>query len=58
MAEWQASRTREEKAAHMKRVHAANPDMTRAGVAAMHERVKWLWANDPGLARSVRWRSA
>jgi len=24
-----------------------HPDMTRNAVAAMHERVKWLWANDP-----------
>ncbi len=23
-----------------------HPDMTRAGTAAMHERIKWLWAND------------
>ena len=47
MKAWQASRTPEQKAAHMKRVHALHPEMTRAGVAAMHERIKWLWANDP-----------
>ncbi|MGI8622648.1 MAG: DNA polymerase III subunit alpha [Solirubrobacteraceae bacterium] len=27
-------------------VHELHPDMTRAGTAAMHERVRWLWAND------------
>ena len=47
MTAWQASRTPEEKAAHLKRVHALHPEMTRAGVAAMHERIKWLWAHDP-----------
>ncbi len=44
---WQAGRTAEEKATHMRRVHALHPDMTRAAVAAMHERIKWLHANDP-----------
>src|SRR5215204_6824654 len=33
MKAWQATRTPEEKAAHMRRVHAAHPEMTRAGVA-------------------------
>ncbi len=33
--------------AHMKNMHALHPDLTRNAVAAMHERVKWLWANDP-----------
>jgi DNA-directed DNA polymerase III PolC len=47
MAAWQASRTPEQKAAHLRRVHAMHPEMTRAGVAAMHERIKWLHANDP-----------
>ena len=32
-----------------------HPDLTRTGVAAMHERVKWLWANDPEW-RASRWR--
>jgi len=40
-------RPHEEKAAHMRLMHELHPDMTRAGTAAMHERVKWLWANDP-----------
>ena len=31
----------------MRRMHELYPEMTRAGTAAMHERVKWLWANDP-----------
>jgi DNA-directed DNA polymerase III PolC len=52
MKAWQAGRSAAEEAAHMRSVHAANPHMTRAGVAAMHERVKWLWANDP------EWREA
>jgi DNA polymerase III subunit alpha len=47
MRQWQAGRPPEEKAAHMHRVHAMHPEMTRNAVAAMHERVKWLWANDP-----------
>src|SRR3954454_17882713 len=28
-------------------MHELHPEMTRAGVAAMHERIRWLWANDP-----------
>ena len=47
MRVYQASRPHEEKAAHMRRMHELHPDMTRAGTAAMHERVKWRWANDP-----------
>jgi hypothetical protein len=46
MRAYQASRPHEEKAAHMRRMHELHPDMTRAGTAAMHERIKWLWAND------------
>ena len=46
MKAYQASRPHEEKAAHMRRMHELHPDLTRAGVAAMHERVRWLWAND------------
>jgi len=53
MRQWQAGRTAVEKAAHMKRVHAVNPAMTRAGTAAMHERVKWLYANDPAWRQRV-----
>ncbi len=44
---YQAARPHEEKAAHMRRMHELHPNMTRAGTAAMHERIKWLWANDP-----------
>jgi hypothetical protein len=44
---YQGSRPLEEKVAQMKRMHELRPDSTRAGVAAMHERVKWLHANDP-----------
>jgi DNA-directed DNA polymerase III PolC len=57
MKAWQASRSPVEKAAHMRRVHATNPHMTRAGVAAMHERVKWLWANDPAWREAQMQRS-
>ena len=47
MKAYQASRPYEAKAAHMRRMHELHPDLTRNGVAAMHERVRWLWANDP-----------
>ena len=47
MKAYQASRPMEDKVAHMGRMHALHPDMTRAGVAAMHERIKWLWQHDP-----------
>lgn len=57
MRAWQAGRSPEENAEHMRRVHAANPGMTRAGVAAMHERVKWLWANDPAWRQAQMERS-
>ncbi len=51
MTRWQAARTPEEKVAHMRRVHARYPELTRNAVAAMHERVKWLWVNDPAWRR-------
>ncbi len=47
MVAWQAGRSAEEKVAHMRRVHATHPELTRNAVAAMHERVRWFWANDP-----------
>ncbi len=47
MRAYQAARPHEEQAAHMRRMHELHPHMTRAGTAAMHERVKWLSANDP-----------
>ena len=46
MKAYQAARPHEEKAAHMKRMHMMYPELTRNAVAAMHERLKWLWAND------------
>jgi hypothetical protein len=46
MREWQAGRTAEEKAEHMRRVHASHSDMTNEGVRAMHARIAWLRAND------------
>jgi hypothetical protein len=48
MKAYQDSRSPEEKATHMRHMHEIYPDLTRHGVAAMHERVRWLWANDPG----------
>jgi DNA-directed DNA polymerase III PolC len=50
MRVWQAQRSPVEKAAHMHRVHEMYPNLTRNGVTAKHERVKWLRANDPGWA--------
>ena len=47
MKAYQASRPHEDKAAHMRLMHDTYSDLTRNGVAAMHERVRWLWANDP-----------
>jgi DNA-directed DNA polymerase III PolC len=47
MRAYQRSRPPEDLVAHMKRMHTLHPDLTRNGVAATHERVKWLWANDP-----------
>jgi DNA-directed DNA polymerase III PolC len=52
MRAWQAGRTAEEKAAHMKMVHALHPDMTENGVKAMHARVAELWATDPEWVRA------
>ncbi|HET9981473.1 MAG TPA: OB-fold nucleic acid binding domain-containing protein, partial [Ktedonobacterales bacterium] len=43
---YQAARDPEEQRQHMRRMHARYPHLTRNGVAAMHERVKWLFAND------------
>jgi DNA-directed DNA polymerase III PolC len=44
---YQDARPHEDKAAHMRHMHEIYPELTRNGVAAMHERVRWLWANDP-----------
>ncbi|MFI5274807.1 MAG: OB-fold nucleic acid binding domain-containing protein, partial [Ktedonobacterales bacterium] len=44
---YQAARDPEAKRQHMPRMHALYPHLSRAGVAAAHERVKWLFANDP-----------
>ena len=51
MKAYQASRPYEEKAAHMRRMHELYPDMKRKGIAAMQERNRWLWANDPDWRR-------
>ena len=44
---YQAARDPEEKRQHMLRMHELYPHISRIGVAAAHERVKWLFANDP-----------
>lgn len=46
MKDYQAARPLQDKVAHMKRMHETHPNLTRAGVAAMHDRVRWLMAND------------
>jgi len=43
---YQAERDPEEQRQHMLRMHALHPHMTRNSLVAMHERVKWLYAND------------
>lgn len=57
MKQYQAARPLEDKVAHMKRMHVQYPDMTRAAVAAMHDRIKWLYANDPEWRRNQIERS-
>ncbi len=47
MKAYQDSRPYGDKATHMKRMHELHPELTRNVVAAMHERVRWLWATDP-----------
>ena len=44
---YQAARDPEDKRRHMLRMHETYPHLTRNGVAAMRERVKWLFVNDP-----------
>ena len=46
VAAYQAGRDPEEKRRHILRMHEMYPQLTRRGVAAMHERVKWLFVND------------
>jgi DNA-directed DNA polymerase III PolC len=48
---YQAARPYGEKAAHMRRMHELYPDMKKIGIAAMQERTRWLWANDPDWRR-------
>lgn len=47
MIRYQAGRSMEDKVSHMRHMHMIHPHLTRNGVAAMHERIKFLWANDP-----------
>ena len=60
MRRWQAGRTAEEKAAHMRRVHAEKPHIVR-NLAAVREdaikRVIWLHENDPEWRREFMERS-
>jgi hypothetical protein len=56
--DYQAARDPEEQRQHMRRMHEMYPHLTRSGVAAMHERTKWLFANDPAwkerlIAKSI-----
>ncbi len=44
---YQAARDPDDKRRHMLRMHETYPHLTRNGVAAMRERVKWLFVNDP-----------
>jgi len=44
---YQAARDPEAKRQHMLRMHEQYPHIQRVGIAAAHERVKWLYANDP-----------
>ena len=57
MKAYQDSRPYEDKAAHMRRMHETYPQLTRAGVAAMRERVRWLWANDADWRQKQMQRS-
>jgi DNA-directed DNA polymerase III PolC len=47
MKAYQAGRDPEALRRHMVHMHQIYPHMRRIGVAAAHERVKWLHANDP-----------
>ena len=57
MVAYQAARPMEAKVEHMKRMHTIYPDMTRNAVAAMHERLKELWATDPEFRQRHMQRS-
>jgi DNA-directed DNA polymerase III PolC len=50
---YQAARDPEDQRQHMWRMHEQYPHLTRHGVAAMHERVKWLFANDPAWKKRL-----
>ncbi len=55
---YQAARDPESQRQHMRRMDEMYPHISRVGVAAMHERVKWLFANDAGwkerlIAKSI-----
>jgi DNA-directed DNA polymerase III PolC len=51
MKAYQESRPFADKATHMRRMHELYPEMKRKGIAAMQERNRWLWANDPEWRR-------
>jgi DNA polymerase III alpha subunit len=46
MRAYQGARDPEEQRQHMLRMHQQYPHILRIGVAAAHERIKWLYAND------------
>ncbi len=52
VAAYQAARPLEDKVEPTRRMHAEHPGLTRNGVAAMHDKIRWLHANDP------EWREA
>ena len=52
MRDWQASRTPEEKLAHLRGIHEKHPDLGKSWCAKGTEKVRWLHANDP------EWRAA
>ncbi len=57
MKAYQAARPLEAKQDHMRRMHELHPHIRRIGAAAMHERIRWLWANDPEWAKAQAARS-
>jgi DNA polymerase III alpha subunit len=50
---YQAERDPAAKRQRMARMHESHPALTRHGAAAAYERVKWLYANDPGWKARV-----
>jgi DNA-directed DNA polymerase III PolC len=53
MKAYQAARDPEEQRQHMLGMHELHPHISRSGMAAAHERIKWLYANDPEWRASI-----